>query len=76
MEIVQSNLVDKAPGWRSEIKGTGTSVGDVAAGTSGTADEERLSGFTVTTADRVGAGFLTAVVLMSAVGGSVVMCWT
>jgi hypothetical protein len=33
-EIVQSNLVDKAPRWRSEDRGTGESRGDAGAGTS------------------------------------------
>lgn len=73
MEIIQSNLVDKVPAWRSEVEGTGTSKGDADAGLSNTADSERLSGSVVTTADRVGAGILTALVLVGVVRGSAVM---
>lgn len=74
MEIIQSNLVDKVPAWRSEVEGTGTSKGDADAGPSNTADSERLSGSVVTTADRLGAGILTALILIGVVGGSAVMC--
>ncbi|KAL3426198.1 glycosyl hydrolase family 76 [Phlyctema vagabunda] len=73
MEIFQSNLVDKAPGWKSEVKGTGTSKGDANAGNTVTSDTERLSGSEVTTADRIGAGILTAMVLIGVIGASVLM---
>ncbi|KAG9237188.1 glycoside hydrolase family 76 protein [Amylocarpus encephaloides] len=70
MEIVQSNLVDSAPGWRSAVAGTGTSQGDVNAG-AGLTDDEHLPNMSrVTTADRVGAGILTALVLTGVLGGS------
>jgi hypothetical protein len=39
-------------------------------------EEERLDGYVVTTADRVGAGFLTALMLVGVVGGSTVMLWS
>jgi mannan endo-1,6-alpha-mannosidase len=77
MEVIQSNLVDRTPGWKSAVKGTGTSKGDVEAGMGGSVgEEERLDGFVVTTADRVGAGFLTALMLVGVVGGSTVMLWS
>ena len=76
MEVVQSNLVDKTPAWKSAVKGTGTSQGDVNAGTGGSVgEEERLDGYVVKTADRVGAGILTALMLVGVVGGSTVMLW-
>ncbi|KAF8852708.1 glycoside hydrolase family 76 protein [Acephala macrosclerotiorum] len=74
MEIVQSNLVDKAPGWRSEVKGTGTSQGDENAGLTSPGASERLAGDVTTTADRVGAGILTALVLIGVLGVSAVLC--
>jgi mannan endo-1,6-alpha-mannosidase len=73
MEIVQSNLVDAAPAWRSEVLGTGLSKGDVDAG-SGMSDTDHLPGVRrVTTKDRVGAGILTALVLLGVMGGSTAM---
>jgi mannan endo-1,6-alpha-mannosidase len=73
MEIIQSNLVDAAPAWKSEVLGTGTSKGDVNAGT-GMTDGDHLTGIKrITTADRVGAGILTALVLLSVIGGSTTM---
>jgi mannan endo-1,6-alpha-mannosidase len=73
MEIVQSNLVDTAPAWRSEVLGTGLSKGDVNAG-SGMSDTDHLTGVKrVTTKDKVGAGILTALVLLGVIGGSTTM---
>ena len=68
LEVVQSNLVDKVPGWVSARKGTGTSVGDVNAGLDQPEDEHKYSN-PITTADRAGAGILTALVLIGVVGG-------
>ncbi|KAH8687307.1 glycoside hydrolase family 76 protein [Tricladium varicosporioides] len=73
MEIIQSNLVDKVPAWRSEVAGTGTSKGDTNAGLTAGSDEQRLSLKPVTTADRVGAGIITALALVGVLGGSTVM---
>ncbi|TVY76011.1 Mannan endo-1,6-alpha-mannosidase DCW1 [Lachnellula suecica] len=73
MEIIQSNLVDKAAGWRSDIKGTGTSKGDDTAGMDNTTSADHLFGAAVTTGDRVGAGFLTALTLIGVVGSSAFM---
>jgi mannan endo-1,6-alpha-mannosidase len=74
LEIVQGNLVDGVPGWVSAVKGTGTSQGDVNAG-GGSKASSRLSTKAVTTADRAGAGILTALVLIGVIGGGVTMVW-
>lgn len=71
LEIVQSNLVELAPGWKSAVKGTGTSKGNPKAGT--TADAQKLVGKPATAGDRVGAGILTALALVGVVAGSVTM---
>jgi len=68
LEAVQSNLVDKARGWVSARKGTGASEGDVNAGM-GTSADAGLYSNPITTADRAGAGILTALVLIGVVGG-------
>lgn len=72
MEIIQSNLVDKAPRWRSAVLGTGTSKGDLAD-TGATTDAERLLGKPVTTADKAGAGILTALVIVGIIGAVGIM---
>ena len=68
LEAVQSLLVDKVRGWVSARKGTGTSEGDVNAG-AGVSDDEPYENDPITTADRAGAGILTALVLIGVVGG-------
>ncbi|KAH8600964.1 glycoside hydrolase family 76 protein [Bisporella sp. PMI_857] len=73
LEIVQSNLVDKAPGWVSARKGTGNSAGDVNAGLNGDAELESLYTQPATTGDKAGAGILTALILIGVVGGTTVM---
>ena len=73
LEVVQSNLVDGAPGWVSAVKGTGTSEGNVNAGSGSVANAEALSAVTITTGDRVGAGFLTALIIVGVLGGSATM---
>lgn len=70
LEIIQSNLVDTAPGWVSAVKGTGTSEGDVNAGSDSSSTADDLMITPVTTSDRAGAGILTALVLMGVIGGS------
>lgn len=74
LEIVQSNLVDGAPGWVSAVKGTGSSKGDVNAGSDSSSTADDLIITPVTTGDRVGAGFLTALMLVGVFGGSVTLC--
>lgn len=72
LEIVQSNLIDKVSGWVSDIKGTGSSVGDADAG--GGDDTVILTGSHATTLDRVGAGILTALILVSGILGILFLC--
>lgn len=70
LEIIQSNLVDRSPGWVSAVEGTGTSVGDVNAGTGDRKIEVEESFHTnIGMGDRVGAGILTALMLIGVLGG-------
>lgn len=70
LEIIQSNLVDRSPKWVSAVEGTGTSVGDVNAGTGDRKIEVEESFHTnIGTGDRVGAGILTALMLIGVLGG-------
>jgi mannan endo-1,6-alpha-mannosidase len=73
LEIVQSNLVDKAPGWASAVKGTGTSVGDVNAGSSSKTSTDDLLIRKTTITDRAGAGILTALMILGVIGGTVII---
>jgi mannan endo-1,6-alpha-mannosidase len=73
LEIVQSNLIDKAPGWASAVKGTGTSVGNVNAGSSSKTNADQLAIGKTTNADRAGAGILTALMIVGVIGGSATM---
>lgn len=73
LEAVQSNLVDTTPGWVSAVKGTGTSQGDVNAGSDGTSSV--LTTTPATGGDKAGAGILTALVLIGVVGGSLTIVW-
>jgi mannan endo-1,6-alpha-mannosidase len=73
LEVVQSHLIDTAPGWVSAVKGTGTSQGDINAGSKSSTNSRLVDGRVITNADRAGAGILTALVLISVVGGSVTM---
>lgn len=77
LEIIQSNLVDKAPAFASATAGTGTSEGDPSAGLGKVgedddAEQEKL--YTIIgTGDKVGAGVLTALVLLGVIAGSATM---
>ncbi|RDL31019.1 putative mannan endo-1,6-alpha-mannosidase DCW1 [Venustampulla echinocandica] len=73
LEIVQSNLITTTPGWVSAVKGTGNSTGDPNAGSDSKGGVEALMSRPITTKDRVGAGILTALVLIGVVGGSATM---
>lgn len=75
LEIVQSNLVPLAPGWVSAVAGTGTSKGNANAGVGSVTGVESLNKITVTSGDRVGAGFLTFAVLGGVIGGSIWMAF-
>ena len=72
LEVVQTNLIDQARGWVSAVHGTGSSVGNVNAG-GGPRRPDGLTISPVTTADRVGAGILTALVLAGVIGGTVLL---
>ena len=68
MEVIASNLVSKVPAPVTGITG-GTSKGDPSAGTAPTT-ATGLAPTGVTTGDKAGAGFLTALVLVGVVGGA------
>ena len=73
LEVVQGNLIDEASGWVSAVQGTGTSVGNPNAGGG---DRRSPNGLVITlptTADRAGAGILTALILAGVVVGTVFM---
>lgn len=70
LEVVQSNLVDKALGWASAVEGTGTSAGNVNAGSSSKTTSDGLVIGEPTTADRASAGILTALLILGVIGGS------
>jgi mannan endo-1,6-alpha-mannosidase len=67
LEVFQSLLVPDSPGPANNV--TGTSKGDPAAGT--TPDEESIvAPSEITTGDKIGAGFLTTLILLGALGGA------
>lgn len=67
LEVVQSNLIDLVEGPVTNTTG-GISKGDYSAGSQ--SDSTPLKFDTITTGDKVGAGFLTAIVLLGIVGGA------
>lgn len=68
LEVIQSNLIAKVSGPVTNSSG-GTSKGNPAAGTGG--DNTQPGMLTdITTGDRVGAGFLTTLVLVGVLGGA------
>ena len=69
MEVIQSNLWDQVPGPVTADRG-GISVGDPSAGTGGDQSPVGLDPDDITTGDRVGAGFLTTMVLIGVIGGA------
>ena len=69
MEVIQSNLIDQVPGPVTADKG-GISEGDPSAGMAGDANPVGLNPDEITTADRVGAGFLTTMMLIGVIGGA------
>lgn len=68
-EVFQSLLWDKVPGPVTENAG-GISEGDVTAGTSSDEDKVDITPSDISTGDRVGAGFLTTMVLIGLIGGA------
>jgi len=71
LEVVQGLLVNETRGWVSEVKGTGSSQGDASAGTADKTGSNGAQVVVITMKDKVGAGILTMLILMSVVGGSV-----
>lgn len=69
LEVVQSNLIDVAPGPVTGSTG-GTSKGDPNAGGTSSIGPGDLTKSDITTADRAGAGILTVAVIAFIVGGA------
>ncbi|RDW67806.1 mannan endo-1,6-alpha-mannosidase-3 [Coleophoma cylindrospora] len=71
LAIIQANLIDEAPELVTNNTG-GTSVGNANAGTgsSSSGSSGVLTDKPVTTGDKAGAGFLTAVMLVGVLGGT------
>lgn len=69
LEIFQSQLWDTVPGPVTAKTG-GISEGDPSAGTGGDESPEALQLDDITTGDKVGAGFLTTMILIGVVGGA------
>lgn len=68
LEVIQSNLIDYVdPPVTSEF---GTSKGDPTAGMGDDSITQELNLDPVSTGDKVGAGFLTAIVLTGILGGA------
>jgi mannan endo-1,6-alpha-mannosidase len=65
LEVIQSNLITQVSGPVTNTTG-GTSVGNPAAGMKTLSTSVTISG--ATTGDRIGAGFLTTVVLLCLIG--------
>lgn len=68
LEIIQGNLITEAASPVTETTG-GTSKGNATLGTGGDNDGDAIVLATITTADRAGAGILTAVVILGVVTG-------
>lgn len=71
LEIVQANLISSTSGPVTNSTG-GTSVGNNDAGSS-TASEDATAYSSISTGDKVGAGFLTAFILISLIMGGLWM---
>lgn len=67
LEVIQSNLIAKVTGPVTNSTG-GTSKGNPSAGTGG--DAALIGTPDVTTGDKVGAGFLTSLILVGVLGGA------
>lgn len=68
LEVIQSNMIDQVAGPVTNSTG-GTSQGNPSAGTGGTSPTG-INTNPVTQSDRAGAGFLTAMVLITGIGGA------
>lgn len=66
MEVFQTLLIGDSPGPANNV--TGTSKGDPSAGTKPDKDIAPLS--EITAGDRIGAGFMTTIILLGILGGA------
>ena len=69
LEVVQSNLIDVAPGPVTQNSG-GTSKGDPNAGVTSHIGPDDLHKSRITTADRAGAVIMTVCIIAFVVGGA------
>ena len=69
LAVIQSNLITKVAGPVTNNTG-GTSKGNPAAGSNSNAGPNGPAPEAITTRDRVGAGFLTTLVLIGVLGGA------
>ncbi|KAI9863210.1 MAG: hydrolase 76 protein [Trichoglossum hirsutum] len=69
LEVIQSNLITNVSSPVTAQKG-GTSKGDPSAGSGGDNPVGAIALDSVTTGDRVGAGFLTLLILVGVLGGA------
>jgi len=69
LEVIQSNLIAKVSGPVTNSTG-GTSKGNPAAGTGGDSSLTGIPTDAITAGDRVGAGFLTTLILVGVLGGA------
>jgi len=69
LEVIQSNLISKVAGPVTNNTG-GTSQGNPSAGTGGDSNSPGITVDPITTGDKVGAGFLTSLVLVGVLGGA------
>jgi mannan endo-1,6-alpha-mannosidase len=69
LSVIQSTLIDKVAAPVTNSTG-GTSTGNSAAGTGSSTNADGTTTTVVTSGDRVGAGFLTALILALFVGGT------
>ncbi len=69
LEVIQSNLITKVSAPFTNTTG-GTSQGNPDAGSGSVSSSTQLVSTPTTTGDRVGAGFLTTLVVVSILGGA------
>lgn len=69
LSIITANLIERSSAPVTDSKG-GISKGDPSAGTGGTSKNLALRQGQITQRDRVGAGFITTLVIISLIGGA------
>ena len=73
LEIVQSDLANKARGSASAVTGTSTSTGHVNTGSSSRTTSNDLLVKDTINKDQAGAGILTALIIIGVIGGIATM---